>query len=181
MTRADVMQAPSRTDRGSFSRRTRNTLLSVHIATSVALLGDLLGLTAILVSATDAEPAAAHESYETMAMFSLIFGIPLSLAALISGVVLGLGTRWGLFRYPWVVAKLGLLVAVILTGALVVGPAEEVLASASTTASAREAAEDRTLIALVLQVAALALSTGLSVFKPGRRRVRRVRPRPSTA
>ena len=28
-------------------------------------------------------------------MFSLVFGIPLSFAALLTGVALGIGTRWG--------------------------------------------------------------------------------------
>jgi hypothetical protein len=39
-------------------------------------------------------------------MFSLVFGIPLSFGALLTGLALGLGTRWGVFTYPWVVGKL---------------------------------------------------------------------------
>jgi hypothetical protein len=36
--------------------------------------------------------------------------VPLSLAALLTGVVQSLGTPWGLFRHRWIVAKLALTV-----------------------------------------------------------------------
>jgi hypothetical protein len=41
----------------------------------------------------------------------------------VTGVRLGFGTTWGVFRYPWVSAKLLLIVSVILIGAFVIGPA----------------------------------------------------------
>ncbi len=56
-------------------------------------------------------------------MFSIVFGIPLSLATLGTGVLLGLGTKWGVLRHRWVTAKL----LVILVGhhrrRTVIGPA----------------------------------------------------------
>ena len=68
-------------------------------------------------------PALAHDSVKTLNMFSLVFGIPLSFAALLTGVVLGIGTRWGVFRYPWVTIKLALVITVLLVGAFVISPA----------------------------------------------------------
>ena len=38
------------------------------------------------------EPALAHDSVKTLNMFSLVFGNPSSTAALLTGVVLGIGT-----------------------------------------------------------------------------------------
>jgi hypothetical protein len=152
------------------SRRARNTLLTVHVAASVALLGDVLGLAAVTLRARGADdPVAAEAAYEIMSMFSLTFGIPLSFTALLTGIALGLGTRWGVLRYPWVIAKLGLILVVILVGALVVGPAEGTLLSDSVTESGRSAALTRALAGEVVQIAALLTSVGLSVFKPGRR------------
>ena len=52
------------------------------------------------------DPALMRDSVKTLNMFSLVFGIPLSFAALLTGVALGVGTRWGVLRYPWTVAKL---------------------------------------------------------------------------
>ena len=100
-------------------------------------------------------------------MFSVVFGIPLSFGALLTGIGLGLGTRWGVFRYPWVVAKLALIVSVILVGAFVLGPASNQMLDGDGDTTGR-------LIAgATYDVIALTLATGLSVFKPGRRFRRR--------
>lgn len=98
-----------------FSYRVRNTILTLHIAVSVGLLGDCAGLVAIAVRASNAsDPALANETLRVLDMLAKTFGIPLSFATLISGFVLGLGTKWGILQYPWVIAKLLLTVAVIL-------------------------------------------------------------------
>ncbi len=153
------------------SRRARNTLLSVHIAMSVALLGDVLALSAVTLMAMGAnDPVEAQTYYEVMSTFSLVFGIPLSLGALLTGLALGWGTRWGILRYPWVIAKLSLILAVTLVGALVIGPAEERLLDEPLSASTRDQAEGVVLAGGLFDVAALLVAIGLSVFKPGRRR-----------
>jgi hypothetical protein len=147
------------------SRRARHTILTVHIAASVALLGDVLGLAAIALRARDEPPAAAATAGEIMSMMSFLFGIPLSLIALITGVVLGVGTRWGILRHWWVTVKLVALIAVMAVGALVVGPAEGRLSETPTDAS-----PNVIVIGAVVQAGLLVGATALSVFKPGRRR-----------
>jgi hypothetical protein len=92
----------------------------------------------------------------------LVFGIPLSFAALGTGIALGLGTRWGLFRYPWVAAKLVLVVTVLLVGAFVLGPASSQMLDEGTDETGR-------LIAgATYDVIALTVASGLGVFKPGK-------------
>jgi hypothetical protein len=143
-------------------------VLVAHIAASVAILGDSAAFLAITLRARGESAADAHASYEILGMLSLTFGIPLSFVALVTGVVLGLGTRWGVFRYAWVIAKLALLVSVMLVGGFILGPAEN-------------AALDGTggtgvLIAgATWDIAALLAAISLSVFKPGR--ALRERPR----
>src|SRR5262249_16626228 len=44
--------------------------------------------------AISSEPLVAKSSYQTLQMFAFVFGIPLSFAALLTAVLLGLGTRW---------------------------------------------------------------------------------------
>lgn len=130
---------------------------------SVGLLGDSAGFLAVAMrlSAT-ADASAAHELLGVLQMFSLVFGIPLSFAALLSGVALGFGTKWGLLRYPWVVAKLCLVISVMAVGGLVVGPAVTSMLAGGADAS-------RQLIAAGwYDVTALGVATVLSVFKPGR-------------
>jgi hypothetical protein len=153
--------------RRRLSRRWRASILSVHVAASVALLGDSAAFLAIAIRATSLPDAEAHVSYQTLGMLSLGFGIPLSFVALGTGVTLGVGSRWGVFRYPWVVAKLTLLVTVMAVGGLVIGPGE----NAALDGTGGHAA----LIAgATWDVLAIATAVGLSVFKPGRPIRRRV-------
>jgi hypothetical protein len=152
--------------------RARRAALTAHIVVSVGLLGDSAGFLAIAVrAAATANTDLARSSYELLKMFSLVFGIPLSFAALATGLVLGLGTKWGVFRYPWVTAKLLLIVSVIVVGAFVLGPAVDEMRAAGGNAEAR-------LIAgAAYDVLALTLATSLGVYKPGRRRQRSWRGR----
>jgi hypothetical protein len=148
--------------RSRIGRRARNWLLTVHIVVSVGLLGDSAGFLAVAIrhGASD-DPVFRENARDLLSMFALSFGIPLSFLALLSGLALGIGTRWGVFRYPWVIAKLALIVTVIAVGAIVLRP---VLFDADT-------ANDSALIAgATWDVAALTAATGLSVFKPGRSR-----------
>ncbi len=147
-----------------FSSRVRNAVLTFHIAVSVGLLGDSAGFLAVAIRAAGTEdPAAVREMMGVLNMFAMMFGIPLSFASLLSGILLGFGTKWGVLRYPWVIAKLLLIVSVMAVGGLAIGPALTVMlagGSGKTTPLILAAAYD---------VVALAVATGLAVYKPGRR------------
>lgn len=160
---APPQDLPSRSRRG-LSRRARQALLTAHIVMSVGLLGDSAGFLAVAIRAARADdPVAVRESVEVLSMFSLVFGIPLSVGALITGVLLGIGTKWGVLRYPWVTAKLLLLLSVMLVGSFVIGPAETTMLDGNGDTTGR------LIAAGCYDVLALALATGLSVFKPGGR------------
>ncbi|MFN2555397.1 MAG: DUF2269 family protein [Nitriliruptorales bacterium] len=164
-TRRDGQRPGSRrSTRRLLPLRARQALLTAHIMISVGLLGDAAGFLAVAIrAATTGDPHVAIESVHVLNMFSTWFGIPLSVGALVTGLALGLGTKWGILRYPWVTAKLLLIVSVMLVGAFVIGPAETQMLTGTgraTTALIAGAGYD---------VLALALATGLSVFKTGRR------------
>jgi uncharacterized membrane protein len=167
--------------RRALSPRIRRAVLTVHIIASVGLLGDVAAVLAVNVrAATTADAGLASSSYELLQMFSVLFGIPLSFAALVTGVTLGLGTKWGVLRYGWVTAKLLLLLSVILVGAFVIGPAT------SEMHDGRGGAETVLIAAAAWDVVALILATVLSVYKPGGRRARgtsvpRRAPQPSSS
>jgi hypothetical protein len=177
MTAATTSPAshPARATRRTLPLGARHALLTAHIVLSVGLLGDSAGYLAVAIRmATIDDPALVHDTLKTLNMFSLVFGIPLSFGALLTGLALGLGTRWGVFRYPWVVAKLVLIVTVLLVGGLVIAPASSQMldGDADTTA--------RLIAAAGYDVAALTLATGLGVFKPGKRFRRTGRERNET-
>jgi hypothetical protein len=142
-------------------RRARQALTAAHIMLSVGLLGDSAGFLAVAIARASSQSeefrAAARQ---ILAMFALGFGIPLSLLALITGIALAVVSRWGVFRYPWTIAKLGLILSVIVVGATLISP---VLTPAT------EVADLPLVIGGSWDVAALATAVVLAVFKPGRR------------
>jgi hypothetical protein len=150
--------APGRPSR--FGRRTRNAVLTAHIVVTVGLLGDSAGFLAVAVRrATSEDPAFVDAAHDLLGTFAAVFGIPLSFLALLSGIILAIGTRWGLFHYPWVITKLALILTVIVVGATVLRP---VLTDDST------ADGTALIIGSAYDVAALTAAVVLAVFKPGR-------------
>ena len=161
-----TLAAPPRIRR-RLSPRLRRSVLTAHIIASVGLLGDVAAVLAINVrAATTGDPALAASSYELLELFSVLFGIPLSLISLGTGLALGAGTKWGVLRYRWVTAKLLLILSVMLVGALVIGPANAAMSDG------RGGAELALILGSAWDVVALSVATGLSVFKPGGRRSR---------
>jgi hypothetical protein len=139
-------------------------ILTLHIIFSVGLLGESAGYLAVAIRAsTVTDSAVALTSYQILQMFAFMFGIPLSFLALISGLVLALGTKWGVFRYPWVTTKLLLIISVILVGALVLKEGMDAMVTG------RGGAEGRLITGAAYDVVALTVATVLGVFKPGRR------------
>jgi len=147
----------------------RKLVLTVHVASSVALLGTTAAtLVLALRAATTGDVGLARASYELMQTLSLALNIPFAVTALVSGVVVGLRTRWGVLRYWWVTAKLVLLVVVIAVGALVVGGGVEEAVGASPGA-VPASVEWRIVAGAATALTALVAATALSVYKPGGR------------
>lgn len=163
---------PARTEPRRLSPRTRRTVLTAHIVVSVGLLGEVSAFLAIAVRAAGTDdPALASAAYDLLATLQVLYGIPLSFAALATGLTLGLGSKWGVLRYPWVTIKLALVISVILMGALVLGPAVDAARAGDGNPEAR------ILAGAVWDVVALLVATSLSVYKPGRPRRSRLRRR----
>ncbi len=146
---------------------TRRVLLTAHIVSSVGLLGASSALLMLAITgATTSDAQLADSAYTLIGRFGFVFGIPLSFSALFTGIALGLGSKWGVLRYPWVTTKLVLLVTTILSGALFIGQGSEQMVNGD------GGAETQLVVAGAYNVVALVISTVLSVFKPGRRRRR---------
>jgi hypothetical protein len=158
-------------------RATRRLMLTLHIAVSVGWLGLDLGMLALgLTGLGSDDPETVRAAYRAMAVLADAVIIPISLLTLLTGVLLGLGTTWGLLRYWWVLVKLGITVGAALASLLALrstihhavallpaaGPVDVGAAAASLVAAPS--------VALCLYTAA----TVLSVYKPwGRRGQRR--------
>ena len=89
----------------------RKFVLTVHLTFSVGWFGAAVAYLALGVSAVTSRDAqtvrAAWIAMEVTGWFAIV---PLALAALLTGLVLSLGTPWGLFRHYWVLITLVLTV-----------------------------------------------------------------------
>lgn len=79
--------------------RGRKIVTVLHIVTSVALLGEVWALVALNIYATVAADAElAHSAYRLMEVLVFAGGIPLSITALIAGVMLVSATVLSVFK-----------------------------------------------------------------------------------
>ncbi len=85
----------------------RNLALTAHVTASVGWLGAVAGFLALaIVSVGSQNSQTVRASYIAMDLTARLVIVPLSLASLLTGLAQSLGTKWGLFRHYWVLAKL---------------------------------------------------------------------------
>lgn len=88
-------------------RRVRQTWMILHVVCSVGWLGVLVASLALCLAASGTDdPTRAAALTTAVATLSDLFVLPATLLVLITGVVLGMGTKWGLVRFYWVLGKL---------------------------------------------------------------------------
>lgn len=99
--------------------KVRKFALTMHIITSVGWLGAVAAFIALTVPLlTNQDPAVVRAVYVAMELIGWFLIVPLNFASLITGLVLSLGTRWGLFVHYWVLVKflLNVFASIILLG-----------------------------------------------------------------
>ena len=90
-------------------------LLTAHIVVSVGWLGVVIAKIALKVFAmTTGDTAMADALYFAAGRLNLAFP-PLALSTIATGVLLSLGTKWGLVQHYWVATKIVLTFGVIAT------------------------------------------------------------------
>jgi hypothetical protein len=150
--------------------RLHKLALTTHITFSVGWLGAVAAFLALaLVGLAGKDTQIVRAAYLAMEVTGWFVIVPLCLTSLPSGLIMSLGTRWGLFRHYWVVTKL--LITVVATILLLmhmrpVGHLARVVAE--TTLAHGELAGLRVKLVADAGVALLALlvATALSVYKP---------------
>lgn len=145
----------------------RRFALTAHVVSSVGWLGAAVAYLALVVAALlgdDAETVRAVSiAIEPITWFAIV---PLAAAALLTGLVQGLGTQWGLVRHYWVLIKFVLSVlasVVLLLNTRTVG---DLAARAATTKSAHVGRLEGQLLHAGGGLAVLLVTTSLAVFKP---------------
>ncbi|MPY92633.1 MAG: hypothetical protein GEV08_06045 [Acidimicrobiia bacterium] len=145
-------------------------MLTVHILGAGAWVGidvvlGVLVFTAVFTGSTRTE-ALCYQALELFAVWPLLTA---GLVTLVSGVVLGLGTNYGLVKYWWVAVKLALnlLLVTLVAFALRPGVAEaarhgEALAAGGPS----DASVSDMVFPPIVSTVALVAATILAVYKP---------------
>jgi hypothetical protein len=93
------------------SRAVRKATLAVHLAVSIGWVGAVIAYLALDVTvATSADPEVVRASWISMGGIVTWVIVPLAVTALLTGILISLGTRWGLIRHWWVLISLLLTV-----------------------------------------------------------------------
>lgn len=161
----------------------RKATLLAHILASVSWIGiDAVLLVLAVTGFTSDEPGTIAASYVAMHRFGVILLLPVGLASLGTGLLLGVGSRWGVLRYRWVVCKLVINVVLTTLVAVLLRPR---LAEAASASAVADAAISERLAGLsidllfppIVSLVTLVTAATLSFYKPwgptayGRRRI----------
>jgi hypothetical protein len=146
----------------------RRLALAVHLSCSVGWLGAVVAYLVLdLTVATSKDDAAVRSGWTAMGLVVSWAIVPLALASVLTGLVMALGTKWGLFRHWWVLVS---FVLTVLATLVLLSEARVVTRSAAIAAASTTAAELRSLpptlphsigglgVLLVVQV--------LNIYKP---------------
>ncbi|MBA2724635.1 MAG: DUF2269 domain-containing protein [Actinobacteria bacterium] len=97
--------------------RLRKVVLSIHLTFSVGWIGAVLAYLALGIGAVTSESIqTVRGAWLAMELTGWFVIVPLAITSLLTGLVMALGTKWGLFRHYWVLVSfvLTLIATVIL-------------------------------------------------------------------
>jgi len=89
----------------------RKLALTVHLTSSVGWIGAVVAYLALGIAAvTSQDGQTVRAAWIAMEVTGWSVIVPLALASLLTGLVMALGTPWGLFRHYWVLITLVLTI-----------------------------------------------------------------------
>src|SRR5258708_9963054 len=148
----------------------RKFALTVHVTSSVGLLGSIAAFLALAAAGlTNLDAPMVRASYLAMAMIARFVIVPLAFASLLTGLIQSLGTPWGLFRHYWVLVKLLLTVlatAVLLAKMALIADAARLAGETTLSRGDLRAAGLHLAVHAAAGLLILLIATGLSVYKP---------------
>lgn len=168
-TRPAVHPGPGR--RGWLLRpRLRKSVLVVHILAAGAWIGiDVIVAVLAVAGWLGEDPAMRGVAYQALGRFVVGPMLTAGLVCLASGLVLGLGSKWGLIRYRWVAVKLVLNVALCTLIVVLLRPGmAEVRANGQALSAGAPTTGDLSGLFFppAVSLTALTIAITLSVFKP---------------
>ena len=145
----------------------RRAALAVHVITSVGWIGAVVAYLALgIAAAVSEQPQTVRAAWIAMELTGWVVIVPLGVLAFLTGLVMSLGTVWGLVRHYWVIFAFALT-----TVALVVLLLH--MPSVTTAARVARTADDATVLQLggdvlhpALGLLVLVVVAVLNLYKP---------------
>jgi hypothetical protein len=145
----------------------RKFVLTVHLTSSLGWIGAVVAYIALGVTAAASQDAqTVRAAWIAMELNGWLAIVPLAIAALLTGLLMSVGTPWGLFRHYWVLISLAL--TILATAILVLH-----MPSVTSTANVAREADDAQLGELggdlghaIGGLLVLLVITVLNVYKP---------------
>lgn len=92
----------------------RKLALSVHLTVSGGWIGAVVAYLGMgMTAARSNDPGLIRSMWSAMEIVGWYVIVPLALASLLTGLLMALGTKWGLFRHYWVSISFGLTVLAV--------------------------------------------------------------------
>jgi hypothetical protein len=165
-------QDPPAARRFRLSRTPRRLILLTHLIAALGWFGvDVVIAVLAITGFTSDDPARIAASYIALDTFAVPLLLVFGLSTLASGVLLSLGSRWGLLRYWWVTAKL--IINLALSGLVLILLQPEVSTAAHQSALVDPSLPDRLgrsavnlLFPGFVSGTALLVASLLGTFKP---------------
>jgi hypothetical protein len=89
----------------------RKFALTAHVTSSVSWIGAVIAYLALVVATQTSQDAqTVRAAFIAMVPITWFALVPLAFASLLTGLIMSLGTPWGLFRHYWILTKLLLTV-----------------------------------------------------------------------
>lgn len=146
----------------------RKFALTAHITSSLGWIGAAIVFLALaVIGLTSQDDETVRGVYLVMEPAAWFVLVPLAFASLLTGLVMSLGTVWGVFRHYWVVFKL--LIAIFATIVLLMYMGTFRLMAAVAADPGVDLAMVRNaspMLHAVLAVLLLLVATVLAVYKP---------------
>lgn len=156
--------------RWHLGRGARRAALVVHIVSAGAWIGiDVVVGVLVVAGWFGGDEAVRGLAYQALGTFVVWPMLASGLVCLASGVLLGLGTRYGLLRYWWVTVKLVMNIILCVLIVVLLRPGmPEVVAYGRTLAAGGVPAQDVSFLFFppTVSLTALTLATILGVAKP---------------
>jgi hypothetical protein len=152
------------------SKNLRKLFLTLHVCASVGWIGAVAAFLILSIAGIQSTvDLVVRSSFISMDLVARFLIVPLSFASLVTGLIVSIGTQWGLIKHYWIIFKFIITVLCVAILQLHMGPIKTLAQHATTGTIHMDSLEQMKIELLVKTAAAilaLLITLILSVYKP---------------